>query len=461
MIPNVLAQRYASTQITKIFEPKNKFRSERLFWVNVLKLQQNYGLEVSNKVIQDYVSNLENIDLESIEKRELKSKHDVKARIEEFNSLAGHEFIHIGLTSRDVTDNVELIQIMEALRVIQIKTLAFLQLLAKKIEIYKEKYVVGRTHNVPAQITTIGKKFAILANEVLQGYRALEYEIESFKFKGIKGAIGSNQDGLQIFKLDDLQKIELELAQMYGFSKLHSSVGQVYPRSQDYSFISKLLLICSGASSFALDIRLMAGLNHARESTVVTQTGSSAMPHKFNPRSSERINSLMTLIRGYSSIAAEISGNQWNEGDVSCSVVRRVIIPDVFFATDGILNTIYNIVENLIFNEEQISEDLMKATPFMCSSTILMRLVKKGLGREKVHNQLKNIVRNNENNSEAFKSQIKKEFAQFISSTEFDSIFEDFKVLSGSSTSDCEKTYSEISKLIKTKSENAKFEMKF
>ena len=98
MIPNVLAQRYASTQITKIFEPKNKFRSERLFWVNVLKLQQNYGLEVSNKVIQDYVSNLENIDLESIEKRELKSKHDVKARIEEFNSLAGHEFIHIGLT---------------------------------------------------------------------------------------------------------------------------------------------------------------------------------------------------------------------------------------------------------------------------------------------------------------------------------------------------------------------------
>ena len=461
MIPNILAQRYASTELVELFDPINRIRLERKFWIEVLELQKKYGFNLDDKIINSYKKNVEKIDLKSIENREIKTRHDVKAKIEEFNFLAGYEFIHIGMTSRDLTDNIELIQIKDAMQIILAKIVSVLVLLNEKINMYKQVYVVGRTHNVPAQVTTLGKKFANFASELLDAYEDAQLISENMRLRGIRGAIGTNQDSLQFFAKTDLVNINEELAVHYGFKAVHKSVGQIYPRSEDYLIISKLLLICASLNSFAINIRLMSGQGYLSEGMALDQTGSTAMPHKINPRTSERINGLMSLLRGYASIASELSGNQWNEGDVSCSVVRRVIIQDAFFATDGILNSIHNILTNLVIHEDKMKEDLQNNLPFLCSSTILMYLVKSGLGREESHKKIKDLVNRYSQDSEEFKKQLIIEFKKHVSVEQLEKIFQDFASLSGNSVNECESLYKTILKTIKKEKSNLKFEMRF
>lgn len=461
LIPNILAQRYASQELIELFEPVNRVKMEREFWVEVLKLQIKYGFKVDPNAVKSYSKNIESVDLASIEQRELVTKHDVKARIEEFNSLAGYELIHIGLTSRDLTDNVELIQIKLSLEFIQLKIYNLLNLLAEKIKESKSLYMVGRTHNVPAQVTTMGKKLATFAQELLISYQYLMHEIANLHFRGIKGAIGTKQDLLKIFDLDEIDKIEDELAHIYGFDKVFSSVGQIYPRSQDFSYISRLILICSGINSFATSIRLMSGLGLVKEHFLSDQTGSSAMPHKINPRTSERISGLMMLLRGYSSIASELSGAQWNEGDVSCSVVRRVIVPDSIFAADGIINSIFNILQNLEINKITIENELENHVSFIASSEILMKLVKRGVGREKAHNQIKKIALLSNGNQEKFTQDILKIFKNFINREEVYKTLKDYRTLSGSSEIDCETVIKQIKNLEIVNHKMVEFEMRF
>ena len=461
MIPNILAQRYASQELIELFEPVNRVKIEREFWVEVLKLQIKYGFKVDSNAVKSYSKSIESIDLTSIEQRELVTKHDVKARIEEFNALAGYEVIHVGLTSRDLTDNIELIQIKKSLEFIQAKLYKLLNLCSEKIEEYKNLYMVGRTHNVPAQITTLGKKISIFAQELLMGYENLTFEVKNLHFRGIKGAIGSKQDLLNLFDLSTIEQIEKELAEIYGFEKIFDSVGQVYPRSQDFSFISKLILVGSGINSFAINIRLMSGIGLVQESFLSKQTGSSAMPHKINPRSSERINGLMVLLRGYLSMASEITGNQWNEGDVSCSVVRRVILPDSIFAVDGIINTMYKVLQNLEVNKAVIDNELISNIAFLASSEILMRLVKKGVGREKAHGQIRDAANMAKGNQEIFISAVHDIFSDVISKEEIESILTNYQSLSGSSITDCEKLIQKIKNLKPINHKSIEFDLRF
>lgn len=461
MIPNILAQRYASKDLVQLFDPVNRIRLERKFWIEVLNLQKKYGFKIDENIIKDYIENTDKVDLDSIRRRELITRHDVKAKIEEFNFLAGHELIHIGMTSRDLTDNIELIQIKKALQIMLTRTASVLVLLSENIKKYKHVYIEGRTHNVPAQVTTLGKRFANFASELLNAYEDAQSVAKKMKFRGIRGAIGTNHDFLQFFTKTNLDDLNTDLALHYGFNGNHQSVGQIYPRSEDYLIISKLLLICSSISSLAINIRLMSGQGYLSEGTGLDQTGSTAMPHKINPRTSERINGLMTLLRGYSSIASELSGNQWNEGDVSCSVVRRVIIQDAFFAADGILNSIYNLLTNLVVNQEKIKSELEKNLPYLCSSTILMHLVKAGLGREEAHTRIKHLTKLYSHNPEECRKQLIVEFKDFISIDQFEKIFQDFVDLSGNSIRECESVSKTITETIIVEKNDIRFEMRY
>jgi adenylosuccinate lyase len=214
--------------------------------------------------------------------------------------------------------------------------------------------------------------------------------INRLPLRGLKGPVGTGQDGISsLGSAKDLTKMEEAIASEFGFENTLTSVGQIYPRSIDFEVVSKLLQIASAPSSFATSIRLMAGSGLVSEGFKQGQVGSSAMPHKMNSRSSERINGMMVLLRGYTTMAADLAGDQWNEGDVSCSIVRRVVIPDAFYVADGLLHTFMTILTEFGVFEDNINKELSEQLPFLATTQILMACVKAGIGREVAHEMIK------------------------------------------------------------------------
>jgi adenylosuccinate lyase len=390
MIPNVLANRYASPQMQHIWSAPNKVIAERELWLAVLQAQADLGVEVPEGAIEDYRAVIDQVDLESIAARERISRHDVKARIDEFSELAGHEQIHKGMTSRDLTENVEQMQVRQSLLLVRDKIVALLARLARLSAQYGEVALTGRSHNVAAQTTTLGKRFATAADEVLIAYGRLEHLVADYPLRGIKGPVGTAQDMLDLLGSQEaLADLESRVAGHLGFERVLTSVGQVYPRSLDHEVLSALVQLAAGPSSLATTIRLMAGHDLVTEGFQQGQVGSSAMPHKMNTRSCERVNGFMVLLRGYQTMASDLAGSQWNEGDVYCSVVRRVMLPDAFFAVDGMLETMLTVLDEFGVFEAVVQRELEKYLPFLATTKILMAAVRSGVGRETAHEVIK------------------------------------------------------------------------
>lgn len=390
-IPNVLAGRYASTSMADIWSPTNKIVLERQLWIAVLRAQKDLGIEVPSGVIEAYEAVMANVDLASIAEREKISRHDVKARIEEFCELAGHEHIHKGMTSRDLTENVEQLQVLAGLKLIRTKAVATAGVLAELAVRYTDVALTGRSHNVAAQTTTLGKRFASAADELLVAIARLDDLITRYPLRGIKGPVGTAQDMLDLLDGDasKLADLESRIAKHLGFANVFTSVGQVYPRSVDYDTVTALVQLAAGPSSLATTIRLMAGHELVTEGFKAGQVGSSAMPHKMNTRSCERVNGFTVILRGYASMAGELAGNQWNEGDVFCSVVRRVALPDSFYAIDGLFETFLTVLEEFGAFPAVIERELSRYLPFLATTKILMAAVRKGVGRETAHEVIK------------------------------------------------------------------------
>ena len=387
---SVLANRYASAAMRKVFAPEEKIIAERKLWIAVAKAQAKLGHSIPDSVIADYEKVISKVDLASIDAREKITRHDVKARIEEFNALAGHEAIHAGMTSRDLTENIEALQIRDGLVIVHNKTVALLAALATKAAQYSDQPIAGRSHNVPAQITTLGKRFASAAEELLFAYERLVSLQDRYPMRGIKGPVGTAQDSIDLLGSTEAhQKLESAIAAELGFNRVLDSTGQVYPRSLDYDVVTTLVQIASSPSSLATSIRLMAGAELVTEGFKVGQVGSSAMPHKMNTRSCERVNGLTIILRGYASMVSELAGNQWNEGDVSCSVVRRVALPDAFYAIDGLLETMLTVLNEFGAFPAVIAAELERYLPFLATTKILMASVKAGVGREVAHEVIK------------------------------------------------------------------------
>jgi len=390
-IPNVLAARYTSDPMARLWSPEHKIVLERQLWIAVLRAQAELGIDMSAGAIEAYTEVVTNVDLDSIAARERVSRHDVKARIEEFNALAGHEQIHKGMTSRDLTENVEQLQIRDSLLVIRDRIVASLARLARLAATYSETALTGRSHNVAAQATTLGKRFATAADELLIAYDRIDELISRYPLRGIKGPVGTSQDMLDLLGNDASKLAELErsIAAHLGFTRTLDSVGQVYPRSLDFDVVSALAQTAAAPSSLATTIRLMAGLELVTEGFKPGQVGSSAMPHKMNTRSCERVNGLAVVVRGYVSMVGELAGDQWNEGDVSCSVVRRVALPDAFFAIDGLFETFLTVLDEFGAFPAVIERELARYLPFLTTTKVLMAAVRKGVGREVAHEAIK------------------------------------------------------------------------
>ncbi|HWA85381.1 MAG TPA: adenylosuccinate lyase [Opitutus sp.] len=390
-IPNILADRYASPAMKDIWSQTGRIALERDFWIAVMKGQRDLGVPIPAEAIKDYERVKDTIDLASIAKRERVTLHDVKARLEEFSELAKRQFIHLGLTSRDLTENVEQLQVIRALKLVQFKAAAALLALARQAEAHRDLMITGRTHNVPAQPTTLGKRLAMFGQEMLIAFNHLEELVARYPVRGLKGAVGTQLDQLTLLggRADKVDQLETRVLRHLGFRSSLFAVGQVYPRSLDFEVVSTLHQLAAGAASLATTLRLMAGAGLLTEGFQEGQVGSSAMPHKVNARNCERICGFATVLSGYVTMTANLAGHQWNEGDVSCSVVRRVALPDAFFAIDGLFETLLNVLRQMEVFPAAVAAENERNLPFLATTTILMEAVKHGAGRETAHEAIK------------------------------------------------------------------------
>lgn len=356
-----------------------------------MKAQQELGLDIPEEAISEYEKEKRSVNLDSIMERERITRHDVKARIEEFNDLCGHQHVHKGMTSRDLTENVEQLQVYRSLHVIRVKIHAALYRMAKLAGKWGELVITARTHNVAAQQTTMGKRVSMFGEELLLALGALESILSRYAVRGLKGAVGTQMDQISLFdgNTDLALKLEESVAKHLGIPHKWTNVGQVYPRSLDFEVVSVLNQLASAPSSLAKTLRLMAGHETASEGFAPGQTGSSAMPHKMNSRSCERVNGFATILSGYLTMANGLSGDQWNEGDVSCSVVRRVMLPDSFYALDGLLETFLTVLDQMDAYAPVIEKENTYYRPFLLTTTIMMEAVKAGMGREEAHSIIK------------------------------------------------------------------------
>ncbi|HIL88364.1 MAG TPA: adenylosuccinate lyase, partial [Deltaproteobacteria bacterium] len=389
-IPDILALRYASTAMCAIWSPEGKVRLEREFWIAVMRVQQSLGVAIPEAAIAAYEQVRSQVDLASIAERERILRHDVKARIEEFCALAGHEYVHMGLTSRDLTDNVEQLQVLRSLDLLRTKAVAVLLRMADWASRTRSLLLVARTHNVPAQPTTVGKRLAMFGEELLQSLQRLDHLAETYPVRGLQGAVGTQLDQWQL--LGDGEKVQQLTEQIRTHLKCPASlnaVGQVYPRSLDAEAVQALFTLSAPLSSLAKTLRLMAGQGLASEGFRKGQVGSSAMPHKMNTRTCERIGGFHQILNGFANMLMGLSGDQWNEGDVACSVVRRVALPGAFFAADGQLEAALTVLEEMGFYEAAIQAEVERELPFLATTALLMEAVQRGSGREAAHEVIK------------------------------------------------------------------------
>ena len=390
-IPNVLAARYASTEMVEVWSPRRKVILERQLWIAVMRAQAELGIDIPAEAIAAYESVIDQVDLTSIAERERVTRHDVKARIDEFCALAGHEHIHKGMTSRDLTENVEQLQIRLALELVRDRMVSALAKLGNRVGEFAEQPLTGRSHNVAAQTTTLGKRFANAGQELLVAFDRIEDLLERYPLRGLKGPVGTQQDQMDLLGGDAraMGELEARVAAHLGFGHVLTNVGQVYQRSLDFDVVAALVQAAAAPSSLATTMRLMAGHDLVTEGFKPGQVGSSAMPHKMNSRSCERICGFHTILNGYLTMVGGLAGDQWNEGDVSCSVVRRVALPDAFFAIDGLFETLLTVLDELGAYPAVIQRELDRYLPFLATTKVLMAAVQHGVGREVAHEVIK------------------------------------------------------------------------
>lgn len=388
---DVLSERYATPEMNKIFSREGKIILERDLWIAVMKAQRELGLDIASEEIEKFERAKPQIDLARIDDIEARTKHDVKARIQSYVETAGAgELIHLGMTSRDLTDNVEQMQNRQAATLMLGRYVALLSRFLEKADDYRDILLTGRTHNQPAQPTLLGRRFSMWAEELGSHLGTFEHFIEHYPLRGMKGAVGTQFDMLTLLgSIEKVDILEAKVADLLGFKQVLHSPGQVYARSFDYDLLSNFVKVASACANFGLNMRLMAGYELVTEGFREGQVGSSAMPHKMNTPLSERVRGFHVLLTGYASMAADISGDQWFEGDVSESVVRRVILSNGFYTFDGLSEATHAIVSNMGIYEVVISAEVDRYLPFLATTEILMSAVQKGMGRERAHGLIK------------------------------------------------------------------------
>ncbi len=388
-----LCSRYASKSMQFIFSDDFKFRTWRRLWVALARAEHTLGLPVTEEQVAELEAHIEDIDYDAAAAREREVRHDVMSHVYAYGLVCpkAKPIIHLGATSAYVGDNTDIIQMREALKLVREKVKTVLVSLGKFAKEYRALPTLGFTHFQPAQLTTVGKRATLWANELLLDLDELDYRIDSLKLLGSKGTTGTQASFLELFHGDHekVQELDRLICREMGFSACVPVSGQTYTRKYDSLVLNTLSGIAQSASKFANDLRLLQHLKEIEEPFEKSQIGSSAMPYKRNPMRSERITSLARYVMVDSLNPAVTSATQWFERTLDDSANKRISIPEAFLAVDAILNIYANVVSGLVVYPKVIERHILDELPFMVSENIMMDAVSRGGDRQELHERIR------------------------------------------------------------------------
>lgn len=386
---NPLVNRYASQEMNYIWSSNNKFKKWRLLWIYLAEGQKELGLNITQDQINELYKYKDDINYNIANEKEKECRHDVMSHIYAYGIQCPNAkpIIHLGATSCFITDNTELIQLRESIKLIQKKLLLTIKHLTLFCDKYKHLPTLGFTHFQPAQLVTVGKRASLWLQDFYIDFQQLEFILLNLPLRGIKGTTGTQASFLELFNGDKQKLIKLNkyLLKKLKFEKTLSLSGQTYTRKIDYQILSCLSGIAQTAYKMGNDIRLLSNLKEMEEPFEKNQIGSSAMAYKRNPMRSERICSLARYVMSLVSNASNTASNQWFERTLDDSANRRLTLPQSFIALDVILNLTINIISGLQVWENVIKIHVMEELPFMTTETILMAAVKAGGDRQELH----------------------------------------------------------------------------
>ena len=388
-----LTDRYAGTEMSYNWSPQRKHSTWRRLWLALAESEKQLGLNISQEQIDQMKAHLDDIDFEAVAKKEAELRHDVMSHIHVFGAQcpAAMPIIHLGATSCFVTDNTEIIQMRDGLKLILGKLLKVAEILAANAEKYKNMPTLGFTHYQPAQLTTVGKRFALYLQDFTFDIERIEEEIERIPMRGVKGTTGTQASFMELFHGDHekIRRLDRLVAEKMGFSKTVPLSGQTYSRKIDYFVLSALSGIAQSAYKFAGDIRLLANLKEIEEPFEKHQVGSSAMAYKRNPMRSERICALSRYLMNLPLNAAQTHSVQWFERTLDDSANRRLSLPESFLAADIILSLVANVANGMQVWPKVIEKHVMAELPFMATENILMAAVSAGGNRQELHEAIR------------------------------------------------------------------------
>ena len=386
---NPLTDRYAGAEMSFIWSPQHKHSTWRRLWLTLAKCEKELGLPITQKQIEELAAHQEDIDFDRVAELEKELRHDVMSHIRALSELCPEAapIIHLGATSCFVTDNTELLQTREAFAVIRGKLLKLIANLADFCEKYRALPVLGFTHFQPAQLTTLGKRFALYLQDFVLDFQRIDREMRELPFRSVKGTTGTQASFLDLFDgdHDKCRKLEKNVAEAMGFDRVIALSGQTYTRKIDYFVLSSLSGVAQSAAKMATDIRLLASMKELEEPFGRKQVGSSAMAYKRNPMRSERVTSLARYIMNLPGNAAMTHATQWFERTLDDSANRRIVLPEAFLAADVVLSILINITDGLQVWPKVIAKHIHAELPFMATENLLMEAVKKGGDRQQLH----------------------------------------------------------------------------
>ncbi|MDI6604838.1 MAG: adenylosuccinate lyase [Thermoanaerobacteraceae bacterium] len=386
---NPLVTRYASYDMAHIFSEDEKFKTWRKLWIALAKSQKELGLNISDEQITEMEEHINDINYEDAVRFEKELRHDVMAHIRAYGLQCpkAKPIIHLGATSAFVDDNTDIILMDKGFKLIKKKLIKLIEILSKFAIKYKDMPTLGFTHFQPAQLTTVGKRAALWIQDLILDYYDLRYRLDNITLRGIKGTTGTQASFMELFngneeKVKDLDNL---VVKKMGYNKSFVITGQTYTRKYDFMLLSVLSGIAQSAHKFSNDLRLLQHLKEIEEPFEEKQVGSSAMAYKRNPMRSERMASLCRYIIVTLLNTSLTASEQWFERTLDDSANRRIVIPEMFLATDAVLNLYINIASGLKVNEKMIKKHVVNELPFMATEAILMECVLKGGDRQEIH----------------------------------------------------------------------------
>lgn len=383
--------RYASDEMRRIWSETYKRKCWRHLWVTLARVQHEFGL-VSAEQVQELASHAEDIDIETALRIEAEIHHDLMAELKTFAAQCPNAggVLHMGATSMDIEDNADALRLRSALDLV-LKALGDVLLsLAERLDATADVPIMAYTHLQPAEPSTLGYRFSMYAQDLLEDWQNLQQVRDHVRGKGFKGAVGTAAAYADLLGMDNLPRFEARLSESLDLPFYPVST-QTYPRKQDYTILSALANMGASLHKFAFDLRILQSppIGEISEPFGKKQVGSSAMPFKRNPINAEKIDSLARQLAAYPQVAWQNAASSLLERTLDDSANRRTILPEAFLICDEILHITLRLVKNMDIHLQSIQRNLDIYAPFACTERVLMALTKRGADRQDMHERLR------------------------------------------------------------------------